>query len=61
MTPDICSMRPSRWGVLSSTSGQSTWLLSRLAAHRPALRIVERCRLSGANRKCSARYEPYRS
>ena len=23
MTPEICSMRPSRWGVLSSTSGQS--------------------------------------
>src|SRR5262245_25410790 len=30
-----------------------TWLLSRLAAHRHALRIVERCRLSGANRVLS--------
>jgi hypothetical protein len=58
IAPEICSMRPSRWGVLAASQ---TWLLSRLAPHRPALRIVERCRLSGANRKCSARYEPYRS
>jgi hypothetical protein len=56
MTPEICSMRPSRWGVLSSTSGQS-------AAHRPALLArngrsmrAGECLFLGEKRSCSGHH-----